>query len=113
MNNLDEIKEELISLINELPSIKRLHELEDIIDNNSLILEKFNKLKLLQKMKVNSDYYKKNNAALEYSLEIDKIKEEISDIPFVDEYLDLLEEAYCLLKNITNIMASEINKNIQ
>lgn len=112
MNNIDEIKDKLISEINELPCIKRLHELESIIDKNTVISEKFNHMKDVQKKLVNSKHYGKENAYIEYSKELELIKEEISNIPFVEEYLDLLDEAYNMLINISKIMTEEINKNI-
>ncbi|MGM9970976.1 MAG: YlbF family regulator [Anaeroplasmataceae bacterium] len=110
--NIDEIKDNLIKSINDLPNIKRLHELEGIIDSNPLIQEKFNRLKEIQKKKVNSDYYNKVNASKEYNKELLEIKKELADIPFLGEYIDLLEEAYYMLKNISLIMTDEINKNI-
>lgn len=109
MNNIDEIKDELINKINELESIKRLKALEKVIDSNDSFKPKFDLLKELQKKLVNARYYKKDNTVKELEKEISLVKEDISNIVFMDEYLDLLEEAYYLIKNISNIIEYEIN----
>lgn len=106
----EEALSNLIAAINEKPYIKRLHELESIIDSNEAVTSKLNEMHDIEKKLVNARYYGKTNAVKLYQDELDKIKEEISDIPYLDEYLDLLDEAYMEIKNIASIIEDNINK---
>ena len=69
LDNIDLIVTNLIDKINELPNIKRLHELEEYIDSNSEISETFKEIKKIQKKIVNSRYYNKINQALLFEKE--------------------------------------------
>ncbi len=111
MNNLDQIKADLINSISQLPNIKRLKELESIIDSNPNINTKFDDLKLIQQNLVNARYYKVQEKVVEYQSKLDNITKEINDIPFLDEYLELLEEAYLMLNNVSKIISDEISND--
>jgi len=111
VSNLDTIKSDLIKSINELPNVKRLKELEAIIDSNPDINTKFDDLKLIQQNLVNARYYKVSDKITEYSSKLEAIKQEINNIPFLDEYLELLEEAYLMLNNISKIISNEISSD--
>lgn len=111
MNSIDEALSNLICAINNDEDIKRLHELESIIDNDFELKSKFSRLKEVQKELVNARYYKKDNTrALEK--ELSSLKEEIKDLPLVSEYTDLLDIAYNILLDIKDILENELNKSI-
>ena len=112
MNNIENEINELITAINSLPNIKRLHELEKIIDNNQAILEKFDELKETQKRIVNSKHYGLFNQAKLDEERLKEIKKDMSDIPFLEEYLELLEEAYLMISNISKLIEGELNNHI-
>lgn len=112
MNKIEESVKELIDSINALPQIKRLHELEVVLDKNEEIKSQLSRLKEVQKNMVNARYYSLPNQAELDALEIKKIKESISNTPLLEEYIDLLNEAYMMLSNISKIIEDVLNNSI-
>lgn len=110
---MENAKKELVEAIKELDSIKRIREIEKIIDNDETIMQNFRELTSIQKKMVNAKYYKNNEKYLEYEKQYNLMKAEISDTVFVEEYLELLDEAYVLLKNISGTIEYEINKELE
>ncbi len=102
----------LISSINNIEEIKRLKELEKIIDSNPDILSKFEKLKGIAKQLVNARYYNNKEKVASLDKEYKEMYESISNIVFVEEYLELLDDAYNLLKVISETIESEINNEL-
>lgn len=96
----------------ETPEIKRLKELEFVLDSNPQLNEKILALKDKQKQMVNAKEYHQLKQYNVYSSEYDQIYQEILDFPFVEEYLDLLEIVNNELLNITNIIEKKINKKL-
>lgn len=107
--NKDESLDLLIKSINDLDFIKRLKELESIINKNDDINKSIEKMRDAEKKLVNAKYYGVKSDIELYEKELKNIEEEMSDIPFLDEYLELLEEAYLMVKNISLIIENEIN----
>lgn len=103
----------LIDDINNLECIRRLHKLEVYIDKNEDIKNKLEEIKNVQKQMVNCTYYHKPNAKKEYEEKLRQLKQQLKDIPFVEEYIDLLNEAYYILLNITSTIESEINNSLK
>lgn len=112
MNKIEESVKELIDSINALPQIKRLHELEVVLDKNEEIKSQLSRLKEVQKNMVNARYYSLPNQVELDALEIKKIKESISNTPLLEEYIDLLNEAYMMLSNISKIIEDVLNNSI-
>lgn len=96
----------------ETPEIKRLKELEAVLDSNAQLDEKIFALKQKQKQMVNAKEYHQLKQYNAYSSEYHQIYQEILDFPFVEEYLDLLELVNNELLNITNIIEKKINKKL-
>lgn len=113
MKNVKESLQVLIDDINNLPYIIRLHELEPYIDQNEEIKDKLEEIKMIQKQMVNSAYFHKTNAKKDYEEKLEGLKQELKDIPFVEEYIDLLNEAYYTLKNIVSTIEEEINNSLK
>jgi len=113
MNNIDKPKEELINSISNLPFVKRLHELEKIIDNNPELKNKILEMKSIQKNLVNAKHYDLVNQAALDEKRLKAIKEDILNTPLLEEYLDLLDEAYEMLQNISRIIEGELNNSIK
>jgi len=112
MNNLDKPLNDLIKAIGELPQIKRLHELEEVIDKHEEIKEKLSHMKLVQQNLINARHYDLVNQAALDAKELKEIKEDIINTPLLEEYLDLLNEAYLMLQNISKIIEGELNNSI-
>lgn len=101
-------KDLIIDYFNSLPEVKRIHELEPYIDNNLEIKNQFDDLKKKQRLMVlkkekNLDYQKELN---DYNL----AKEKLLDMPFVEEYLELIDYIHNLLDDLTNGIEDEIYK---
>ncbi len=98
MNSTDDI----ITYLNSLPEVIRLKELEKYIDNNPKINSKINELKDIQKKMVTSKEFNQLNQYKEYKNQYDSLLNEINDLPFVEEYLELLEIVDNILKDLTD-----------
>lgn len=103
----------LVSKINELDFVKRLKELEGFIDSNEELKTKIDEIKDIQKKLVNSSYYKLKNATVDYKEKREILINEVKDIPFVEEYIDLLNESYYMIKNIIGLIEEEINNSLK
>ena len=105
-------KTKIIDYFNELPEVKRLKELEPYIKNNEDINNKYIMMKDLQKKMVASREFDLINQYNEYKKEYEKIKNELLDIPFVEEYLELVDEINQLLNNLSDEINYLIDKEI-
>lgn len=108
MNSFNKIKDYFL----DLPEVKRIKELENYIDNNKDINESFNKIKDIQKQLVNSKEFNQMN---QYSIllkEYEKEKDRLINLPFVEEYLELLEIVNNMLLNLTEEISNKLNKEI-
>lgn len=93
----------------ELPEVKRIRELEKYLNNNLALAQKKEDLKLAQKKMVNAREYNQHKQYILYKEEYDKIYSEILDFPFVEEYLELLEEINHILLQFTGAIEDKIN----
>ena len=101
-------KEEIINYFNSLPEVKRIHELEPFIDKNEAIKNQFLELKKKQRLMV-----LKKEKHLDYKKELEDYnltKEALLDMPFVEEYLELVEYIHNLLKDLTSGIEDRINR---
>ena len=105
-------KDEIIEYFNSLPEVKRIKELEPFIDSNPLINKKLKEMKKIQMHMVNAKEYHQTNQYKVYEEEYNNIKKEIIDLPFVYEYLELLDYIDTLLKNMTGDISYQIDKLI-
>lgn len=104
MNSVNDI----IDYINNINEIKRLHELEHYIDNNELIQNKLKELNSIKKKMVNSKEFNQFNQYKIYKEEYDKLYNELCDLPFVEEYIELIEYSNNLLEEIKLNIESKI-----
>ena len=106
---MNKLKEEFLNT----DLVKRIQSLENIIDNNPTLNEKLNSLKDLQKKMVNAKEFNQINQYKAYKEEYDKLYAEILEFPFVEEYLELLEQANNILLDICYIIENKINKELK
>ena len=106
---MNKLKEEFLNT----DLVKRIQSLEKIIDNNPTLNEKLNSLKDLQKKMVNAKEFNQINQYKAYKEEYDKLYAEILEFPFVEEYLELLEQANNTLLDICYIIENKINKELK
>ena len=67
---------------------------------------------MLQKKMVNAKEYNQSKQYALYKKEYDTLYESVLDFPFVEEYLELLEDTNMLLKNLTKQIEERINKEL-
>lgn len=104
MNSLEAIK----AYFNSLPEVIRIKELEPYIDNNKEIKAKFLELKKIQKQMVNSKEFNQLNQLNIQRKAYEAKRRELLDLPFVEEYLELLD----IVDNMLLTLASEIENKI-
>lgn len=92
-----------------MPEVKRIYELENFIDQNKELQKLLKHLKEVQKQMIHAKEFHQPNQYLVYKQEYDAIYNKILDFPFVEEYLELLEEMNSKLSEITNIIENRIN----
>lgn len=103
---------QIIEYFNGLEEVKRIKELENYIDNNDLINSCFKELKLKQKQLINAKEYNQPNQYKIYLDEYNEIKSKLFDLPFVEEYFELLEYVNSLLNQLTSEIEFKLNKFI-
>lgn len=104
-NRIENIK----AYFNSLPEVIRIKELESFIDNNKEINDIFNEIKQIQKKMVNAKEFNQINQYKLYLDEYNLLKDRLMDLPFVEEYLELLEIVNQRLLELTNIIEKNIN----
>ncbi len=105
---MNDIKQEFL----ELPEVKRIKELESYIDQNPKINSKLKELKQKQQQMVHAKEFQQHNQYHVYKKEYDSIYEELLDLPFVEEYLELLDIVNQTLVEFTSIIQKKINESL-
>ncbi len=105
-------KRDLIEAFTNEEEVKRIHDLEKIIDNDEDLNMRFEDIKKLQRKMVLAKSKGELKAYKEYKeLYNDKLSS-FNDLPIVSEYFDLLEEVDLVLVNVSKTIEEEINKKI-
>lgn len=100
----------IIEYFNSLPEVKRIKELEPFIDKNQKIQEQFNLVKKCQR-----EYVLKKEKHLDYEKELEiynKEKANLIDMPFVEEYLELMDIVHQMLEDLTSSIEKGLYKKI-
>lgn len=95
------------------PLVKRIKELEHYIDSNSQLNEMIQQLKELQKQMVHAKEFHQPHQYSVYKKQYDELNSQILDFPFVEEYIELLEEANNLIKDVAITIENKINDKIR
>lgn len=91
-----------------LPEVKRIKELEHYIDTNAEIQTTFAKIKDKQKQLVHAKEFQQKRQYQIYLEEYKALKEKFMNLPFVEEYLELLEEVNHMLRDFSLGVEEEI-----
>jgi cell fate (sporulation/competence/biofilm development) regulator YmcA (YheA/YmcA/DUF963 family) len=84
---------ETLELLTSDPNIIRYRQLEELINNDSVIKQHFAKLKNLQKQITNAKHFNKVNLVKSLEEQYQLVYIELSENGFFNEYLDL--QSYC------------------
>ena len=102
----------LLDYFNTIPEVIRLKELKNYIESNEKIINKFDEIKNVQKQIVNAKEFNQINQLKVYEDEYKRLNQELLDIPFVEEYLELMDYVNNMLKNFSETLEYELNKKI-
>ncbi len=102
----------LLDYFNNIPEVIRLKELKNYIESNEKIINKFDEIKDLQKKMVNAKEFNQINQLKVYEEEYKRLNSELLDIPFVEEYLELMNQVDLMIQGFINNVEYEINKKI-
>ena len=105
MSNINELKD----YISNLEETKRFKELEKYINNNEKIKKLYDEMILKQKQLVNAKEFGQEEQARIYEEEYNKLKQELLDLPFVEEFLELVD----IINSKLDIISSELEEKLE
>ncbi|MDQ0350696.1 cell fate (sporulation/competence/biofilm development) regulator YmcA (YheA/YmcA/DUF963 family) [Alkalibacillus filiformis] len=112
-------RQEVIKEANELAyklanieEIERFKELEVKINNNNKIQSHIKKIKALQKQAVNLQHYDKHEAQKRVEEELDRLQNELDEIPIVQEFKESQVVVNDILQRVTKTIADEVTNEI-
>ena len=108
---IEEAKELARKLAN-IEEIDRFKQLEVKINQNTKIQSLIKKIKSAQKQAVNLQHYGKEEALKKVEDQIDRLQEELDEIPIVQEFKESQVVVNDLLQRVTNTIANEITDEI-
>lgn len=109
---MDDTENRLFELFINSNEVRRIKEIEPIIDSSEIIKENFTALKDVQKRMVNSKYYGLENQYCKDKKEYDCLKEKLISYPFMEEYFELLESVYDMIDSCARLIEKEINEKL-
>lgn len=111
----DEIVEkakEIAHMIANTEEVETFKQIEEQINENQKVREKIASLKTLQKQAVNFQSLGKEKALAMIEGKIDKIEEEIDDVPVVQQFKQSQVEVNYLLQLVSNTIANNVTNEI-
>jgi cell fate (sporulation/competence/biofilm development) regulator YmcA (YheA/YmcA/DUF963 family) len=103
----------LIDYYKDLPEVKRLKELEPYYDNNKDITRILDEMDNLNK-KMKISYVEENYLDYKkYKDEYHNKYQELLDIPFVEEFKELMDIIYNMLDTTSKIIENELKKKLK
>ena len=102
----------LLGYFNNIPEVIRLKELKNYIESNEKIINKFDEIKNVQKQIVNAREFNQINQLKVYEDEYKRLNQELLDIPFVEEYLELMNYVDQMIKSFVKEVEYQIDKKI-
>ncbi len=91
------------------PYLERLKKLEKAMDSNPEIIDLIKQKQQISQNMINSKVIGLTNNYLALKEEYNQIEDKIKDIPFLDEYFDLLNYYNTYLKTIMSYLEDKIN----
>lgn len=102
----------LANMMANIEEIDRFKQLEAKLNENQKIQIKIKKIKALQKQAVNFQAYGKHEALKKVEAEIDRLQDEIDEIPIVQEFKDSQVVINDLLQLVSNTIARDITNEV-
>jgi cell fate (sporulation/competence/biofilm development) regulator YmcA (YheA/YmcA/DUF963 family) len=108
---LDEARK-LAEMLADTEEIDRFKQVEAKINENQKVQQLIQRIKTLQKQAVNFQAYEKTEALKKVEAEIDRLQEEIDDIPVVQEFKETQIVVNDVLQLISGTIAREVTNNV-
>ena len=105
-------KDIVIDYFNQKEEVKRIKELENYIDNNKEIKEKYNELIDLQKKIISSKEFNQLKQYKMYLTIYEEKKNEFFELPFVWEYMENINYIKGELDDFRVLLESKIKKEV-
>ena len=102
----------LLDYFNNIPEVIRLKELKNYIESNEKIINKFDEIKNVQKQIVNAREFNQINQLKVYEDDYKRLNQELLDIPFVEEYLELMNYVDQMINSFVKEVEYQIDKKI-
>ena len=102
----------LLDYFNNIPEVIRLKELKNYIESNEKIINEFDEIKNVQKQIVNAKEFNQINQLTVYEDEYKRLNQELLDIPFVEEYLELMNYVDQMINSFVKEVEYQIDKKI-
>ena len=106
------LNNKLLDYFNNIPEVIRLKELKNYIESNEKIINKFDEIKNVQKQLVNAREFNQINQLKVYEDEYKRLNQELLDIPFVEEYLELMNYVDQMINSFVKEVEYQIDKKI-
>ena len=108
-NRIDEIKNELLGM----PEVIRFKELEGYINKNERINTLFSQVKEKQKQMINAKEFNQHNQYNIYNKEYNDLLNELYNLPFVEEYLELVDIINQKLGSLSFLIEKELESKMK
>lgn len=108
---VDEAKK-LAKMMADIEEIDRFKQLEAKLNDNQKVQSHIKKIKALQKQAVNFQAYGKTEALQKIESEIDRLQDELDDIPVVAEFKDSQTVINDILQMVSNTISREVTNEV-
>ena len=108
-NRIDEIKNELLGM----PEVIRFKELEGYINKNERINTLFSQVKKKKKQMINAKEFNQHNQYNIYNKEYNDLLNELYNLPFVEEYLELVDIINQKLGSLSFLIEKELENKMK
>ena len=102
----------LANMLANTEEIDRFKQVEAKINENKKVQQLIKKIKALQKQAVNFQAYEKKEALKRIEQEIDRLQDEIDDIPVVQEFKETQIVVNDVLQLVSGTIAREVTNNV-
>ena len=106
-------KEKLIEMLQQDEEIQRYKRIEEMINHNKELTQKFNELKRVQKQLVNAKHIGKAEAIDVFQAQYDRLYEAIEDYPLMADYLALQSDINEMIQQIVAIIEEGLEKEFE
>jgi|SRR5690625_3520079 len=102
----------LASMLANTEEIERFKKIEAKINENEKVQGLISRIKSLQKQAVNLQAYQKTEALKKVDAEIDKIQDELDNIPIVQEFKEIQVVVNDVLQLVSGTIAREVTNHV-